>query len=150
PRLQELEVLRHGAVLDVLRIGVPRQTDLGMAAVVHDRLDVWRMGGAAAVDLDPDLDAGIGGSLAARDECLAHLLQRSFDRHLPGQAIGPDLDTLAADVGCQLYEALACLDVLFHDGGVGRMELADAAATPDGNAAIGELLLDVLALLGTE
>src|SRR5205814_3972042 len=48
-----------------------------------------------------------------------------------GQAVGADLDALAADVGDQADELAAGVDVLLHDLFVGVVELADSATAPD-------------------
>ena len=133
--------------LHVLGVGVPGQADLGVAARFHDRLHVRRVGRALAVDLDPDFDAGVVGRLAAGDERLADLVERLGDLDFLRQAVGPHLDALAAEVGGELHELLARLDVLLDHGGVGVLELADAAASPNVHAGVGETIFDVLALV---
>src|SRR5262249_46845111 len=57
PRPQQPEVLRHRAVAHVRLVGVPRQADGRVVAVLHDGPAVRRGGGGGGVDLDPDLGA---------------------------------------------------------------------------------------------
>ncbi len=99
------------------------------------------------MELDPDLDPGVRRGLPARDQGLADLLQRFFHTHSPGQVVGPDLDPPATQVRHQVHEGLARLDVLFDDGRVGGMELANRAAAPDFKAHVGTALADVFALV---
>src|SRR5262249_39762000 len=135
-----------GAVLHIGRVGVPGEADLGMAAVLHDGLHVLRLLGAAAVDLDPDFDPGVLGRLTAGDERLADLFEGLLDRHAPGQAVGPHFDATTAEVGDQLHELLARLDLPLDLGLIRRLEFAGRAATPDFDLGIGALLADFLAL----
>src|SRR5262249_28145299 len=129
---------------------VPRQADALVAAVLHHRLHVRRVGRAGAVDLDPDFDAGVRRRLAARDQRLADLLQRLLDGHRLRQAVGPHLDAAAAEVRHEVHERLARLDVLLDDALLRGVELAHGAAAPDFDAGVGALLLDLLPLLLAE
>src|SRR5258707_11406686 len=121
-----------------------------MPAMIHDRLDGWWMRRAGAVDLDPDLDARIVRCLAAFDQRLADLFERLFDRHALGQTVGPHLDSASTDVGGQLDELLAGLDLFPDLAGVDSLELARRAAAPRFDARIGESLLHLLALLRSQ
>ena len=118
-----------------------------MIGAAHDRLDVRRVLGAAAVDLEPDLDVVVRGEAAAGVERTADLVQRALDGHVLRQAVGPHLNAAAADVRCQLHERPANVDLTLDLFGIGRVELARGAAAPDVDAGIGEAFFDLGVLL---
>src|ERR1700730_16962944 len=107
-----------------------------MAALLHHRLDIRRIGAGAkdtvsplgmlgtAVDLDPYVHTGILRGLAAGNEGLADLFERFLDGNCLGQIIGAYLDTAATDVGSQVDKALAGFNVLLDRGWIGRVKLA--------------------------
>src|SRR5581483_5897697 len=111
---QQLEVFRHGAVDDVGGVGVPGDADARMVSVLHHRAHVRRMGGAGAVHFHPDFDVVIGSHAPASGEGPADLLQGTFNGHALGQSVRADLDAFAADVGGELDEVAAGIDVLLH------------------------------------
>ena len=78
-----------------------------------------------AVDLDPDLDAVVPREGAALRERPADLLERLLLGHVLRQPVRPHLDPPRPDVLREEDPLAAVLDVLPHDGRVGRVELAD-------------------------
>jgi hypothetical protein len=102
------------------------------------------------VNLDPDFDARVGRSLPALLERLADLRERLLFVGPLRDAVGPHLHAGAAEVVNQLHERLAVFDVLLHHLGLVRVELAHAAAPPEHDARVRELLLHLFALVGAE
>jgi hypothetical protein len=117
-----------------------------MAALFHDGFYVRRMRGAGAVDFNPDFHPGIRGGFAAFAEHLVDLLQSFFDRDFLGLVVWFNSPPASADVGGQLNEFFARLDILADNGGIRGMKLADAAAAPTLHSGVGESLPDFLAL----
>src|SRR5262245_8239482 len=98
------------------------------------------------MDLDPDLQTRMGGSLAARHERFADLLERFFDGNALGKPVGSDFHAPTAEVGDELDELLASFDVLLDDRRLRRLKLADSSAAPDLHAGLREALANLLTL----
>src|SRR4051812_30194402 len=111
-----------------------------MAAMFHHSFDVRWMGRSWPMDFHPNFHPGIGGWLAAGDQRVSDLLQRLLHWYPLWEAIGADLDPTAPDVGRELHEFLARFNVLAHDGGIGGVELANAAAAPNFDPGISKAL----------
>jgi len=111
-----------------------------MVGVTHDGRAVRRVGGAAAVDFQPNFDARVVGRAATGFEGAADLLERPFGGDVGGQVVGAHLDALAAEVRGESDELPAGFDLALDDVLVRRMELARRAAAPDLDAGVGEAL----------
>jgi hypothetical protein len=86
-----------------------------MVGLAHYGGDVGRMGGAAAMHLNPDLHIGLIRRPATLGEGSSNLLQGALGGNIRRQIIGPHLDALASQIGDELNELPARLEVALHD-----------------------------------
>ena len=110
------------------------------------RGEVVELGRDAAVDFDADVDAETRRVLADLMECPADLAERGVEVGSSGNAVGPDFHARRTDVVCQSDIFLGPVDVLAHDGRVGRLVLERASQPGEVHGRVFKSLADRVAL----
>ena len=81
PFLDQLEIVGEAIALEVFRVAVPAESDVGVIGNLHNGSDDWQWRSFLAMNLQPNLLSVVGTEGPHCVERAADLLDRFFVRH---------------------------------------------------------------------